>query len=295
VPAALHIVIVHRDQPERCAQTVAAFRAQRPDATITVVDNGSGPAEAGTLRALLEPDTAEILHAGENLGFGPGANAALRRWLAGGSGEWVVIAPHDAVPQPGCLDLLLAEATARSDAGLISAEFGPDFEFVPAIDWVIGGYYRPSPRGSGWQEVDYPHGTLLLARRGTLEDIGLFDERYFAYCEEVDLALRARAAGWRVGLVWGAVVSNSQLPARAVADYLQVRNTLLLVRERFGRYPAGVRCVLAGFGALGRAIREPRRAFVHFRLEGRAIADYLRGRFGPPPPEVWSLAASNRA
>ena len=46
----------------------------------------------------------------------------------------------------------------------------------------------------GWEPVDYPHGTLLLARRACLEDVGLFDERYFSYCEEADLGLRARAA-----------------------------------------------------------------------------------------------------
>ena len=44
---------------------------------------------------------------------------------------------------------------------------------------------------------------MLFARRGALEDVGLFDERYFAYCEEADLGLRAVAAGWEVGLVRG--------------------------------------------------------------------------------------------
>ena len=117
----------------------------------------------------------------------------------------------------------MSEAVARPRAGLVCAEFGGDFDMVPAIDKVIGGFYRPAQRGEGWQAVEYPHGTLLVARRQTLEEVGLFDERYFAYCEEVDLALRVRRAGWQIGMVWGAVVANSHLPSRPVADYLQVR------------------------------------------------------------------------
>lgn len=283
----LHVVVVHRNRPETAAATVASFRAQDVPVEVTVVDNSEDPAVTDRLRRLL-PDT-EVLATGGNRGFGPGANVGLAAWLAAGHGEWVAVAPHDAVPTEGCLQRLLAEVSTRPDAGLVCAEFGPGFDFVPAVDWVIGGFYRPATRGRGWQDVDYPHGTLMLARRATLEQVGLFDERYFAYCEEVDLALRARAAGWRVGLVWGAVVTNGALPAQLVADYLQVRNTLLLVRSRFGRYPAVLRCLLAVAGALRRAGADPRQAGLHLRLEAWAVADFARGRYGPPPPAVWAM------
>src|SRR3546814_8770780 len=73
----------------------------------------------------------------------------------------------------------------------------------------------------------------MFAHRTLLREVGLFDERYFAYCEEADLALRAKAQGWETGLVRGAIVVNPHMgtPSRTV-DYLQLRNTLLLVRER---------------------------------------------------------------
>jgi N-acetylglucosaminyl-diphospho-decaprenol L-rhamnosyltransferase len=287
---ALHVVIVHRDNPESCAASVAAFRAQGPQVSVTVVDSGSGPVAAGRLRALV-PDL-DIMDAGDNVGFGPGANIGWQDWLAGGEGEWVAVAPHDALPRPDCLVRLFAEIATRPEAGLVCAEFGPEFDLVPAIDWILGGFYKPAERGVGWQDVDYPHGTLLLARRRTLEEVGLFDERYFAYCEEVDLSLRARAAGWQVGMVWGAVVDNGQLPPQLLADYLQTRNTLLLVRSSFGRYAAGVHAVLAVARTLGRMRRDRARWRAHLQVEGWAVVDFLRGRFGPPSPTVRRLAAA---
>jgi N-acetylglucosaminyl-diphospho-decaprenol L-rhamnosyltransferase len=285
----LHVVIVHHDQPERCAATIAAFLAQGPGVTVSVVDSGSSPANAARLR-VLSPGV-EIIDAGANVGFGPGANLGWRAWLGVGKGEWVAVAPHDALPRPGCIDRLLAEMAVRPDAGLVSAEFGPEFDLIPTVDWVLGGFYKPGARGAGWQDVDYAHGTLLVARRQTLEEIGLFDERYFAYCEEVDLSLRARAAGWRVGLVWGAVVDNAQFPPQLLADYLQTRNNLLLVRARFGRYAAFIQLLLALARAVSRVRADPTRWRAHLELDGRAIADFLRGRFGPPSEAVRRVAA----
>jgi N-acetylglucosaminyl-diphospho-decaprenol L-rhamnosyltransferase len=285
VDDAVGVVIVHRDQPDRCARTIDAFHQQGVAVKITVVDNGSAPAALHRLFQLAPGTT--VVRLGYNSGFGPGANAGLRRWLAEPGGEWVAIAPHDALPAPGCLVRLLSEVADRPDAGLVSAEFGPGFDFTPAVDWVIGGYYRPAPRGTGWQDVDYPHGTLLLARRSTLVDVGLFDERYFAYCEEVDLGLRARRRGWQVGMVWGAIVVNDRLPDRTVADYLQLRNTLLLVRTWFGRYPATVRGIYAALKLTGG--RDRRRS-----VEWRAIADFLLGHFGPPPEAVVRTATRGR-
>ncbi|MDQ2727910.1 MAG: glycosyltransferase [Actinomycetota bacterium] len=282
----LAVIVVHHDAAERCVATVAAFRAQEVAVLVTVVDNGSSPSSLAQLRAGCAD--VEIIECGANLGYGPGANVGLRRWLAHGAGDWVAVAAHDALPAPGCLGALVAAAEAHPDAGFVSAEFGPGFDMVPAADWVIGGYYHPATRGDGWVDVDYPHGTLFLTRRQALMNVGLFDERYFAYCEEVDLGLRARARGWRVGMVWGAVVVNGRLPAQLLADYLQVRNTLLLIRTHHGVRRAALRTALSVAPMLGRIRRDPRRWKLHLRLEGGAVIDFWRGRSGPPPPSVVS-------
>ena len=281
------VVIVHWDQAERCVRTGRAFAAQRGvDARLIVVDNGSAPAAVAAVAAGL-PE-AEVVRVGRNVGFGGAANVGVRRWLERGWGEWVVVAPHDALPEPDCLRRLLDAVAERPRAGLASAEFGEPGK--PVVDRYFGGILVDRRRDEGWEDAGHPHGTLLLARRGCLEDIGLFDERYFAYCEEADLGLRATAAGWEVGVVWGAIVRNPSVSVRSeVAEYLMLRNSLLLVREHFGRYPAFIRICFALVNTTRLGLHPAARGpFFSWPARRRALLDFLRRRLGPPPPELLS-------
>lgn len=276
------VVLVHRDQASRCITTAEAFRAQDLPVELIIVDNGSAPDALAKVRANVAD--AHILALGANTGFGPAANAGLRHWLSTGTTEWCALAPHDALPEPDALRLLLEAAGARPRAGLACAEFGEPLK--PVLDTYFGGIQLPRSReGEGWEDCDYPHGTLMLLRRACLEDVGLFDERYFAYCEEADLGARARKAGWDVGIVWGARVRNPSISSNAALnDYLMMRNTLLLVRELSGRYKVAVRLVMALYQTAFWAFSAHRRPPI-FSARGRVlgIRDWARGRLGPPP------------
>jgi N-acetylglucosaminyl-diphospho-decaprenol L-rhamnosyltransferase len=254
-----------------------------------VVDNASGPTARAQLRELAEhaPVPIEVVELESNRGFGPAANVGLSRWLDGGRGEWVGLAPHDAQPEPATLRVLIEAAEARPRAGLACADVGAGE--MPVFDPYFGGMTVAGPGGSGWLPVDYPHGTLLVARRACLDEVGLFDERYFAYCEETDLGLRARFLGWEVGLVRGALVHNpSMRSGRAVIEYLMNRNTLMLVREHSGRYHAAVRLML-GAGQLAIGMLPGTTHRFDFSARGRlwGMADFVRGRSGPPPRELF--------
>lgn len=280
-------VIVHRNRASPCVETGRTLLAQGVD-RLVVVDNGSPEAAIDAVRAGL-PE-AKVLELGCNAGFGPGANAGLRHWLEeepAVAGEWVLVCPHDASPDPGCVPTLLEAAWRRPGAGLASAEYGDEELRLarPVVDRYFGGILGPTERRPGWEDADHPHGTLLLAARACLEDIGVFDERYFAYCEEADLGLRATAAGWGVGIVWGAVVRNPSMSSETgVPEYLMLRNSLHLVRRNFGRYPASIRFTMAVWTTVSGALR-PKRRTPFWHLSGRlfALRDYLLGRDGPPP------------
>jgi N-acetylglucosaminyl-diphospho-decaprenol L-rhamnosyltransferase len=281
-------VLVHRHEPETVVRTVASFLDQGVPLRLVVVDNGSTPDELARVRAGL-PQGIEILELGVNTGFGPGANAGFRWFLDRDPAPWLGVAPHDAEPRPGCLSRLLDELTARPSAGLASADVGDDL--TPIVDPYFGAIPSPATVDDGWEAAGYPHGTLMLARRSCLDDIGLFDERYFAYCEEADLAVRARTAGWEVGVVRGADVRNGDVGSgAAVVDYLQLRNTLLLVREHSGLYHASIRALLAVWHLASGMVAPSRRGpYWSPRARVRALADFARGRYGPPPPELASL------
>ncbi|MBV8159715.1 MAG: glycosyltransferase [Acidimicrobiia bacterium] len=296
----LSVVIVHREQPQRCVRTARAFEAQGVPVRLTVVDNGS---TRGALEHLArELPEAEVVALGANRGFGPAANVGLRRWLATGDGDWAAVAAHDALPEPGCLRHLLAAVSDRPHAGLASAVYGElnvgvwlaQAHMKPVVDRYFGSILVAAERTAGWEEAGHPHGTLMLAGRRCLEDVGLFDERYFAYCEEADLGERARRAGWEVGLVWDAVVRNPSMSgASAAVEYLQLRNSLLLVRDHFGRYPAFIRLMMALGDTAVRTLLPPWRTPI-FSLPARcrAMVDFGLGRYGPPPTSL--LAAAGR-
>jgi GT2 family glycosyltransferase len=275
------VVIVHRDQPERLADTVDAFRAQDVPVRIIIVDNGSRSVPH------VDGDDVEVIAAGANLGFGPGANVGYRRVLAADDvHEWIALAPHDALPEPTCLRHMLDVVAARPHAGLACADVGDGA--TPILDPYFGGILAPATVSEGWEPAGHPHGTLMLARRACLEEVGIFDERYFAYCEEADLALRAKAKRWECGLVRGAMVKNPYVgSASAAIDYLQLRNTLLLVREHSGRYHAFIRFMIALWHLASGAVAPSRRG-PYWNVEGRVrgLADYVRGRFGPPPAHL---------
>lgn len=278
-------IVVHRRRPAACIDTISALHAQGVD-TVVVVDNAS-PAE--DRKAILDAHSdVVLLESDDNLGFGPAANVGFRWWLANGDArrdEWVLLCPHDAEPEPGAIDRLLDAASRRPRAGLACAEYGEHpWSGRPHIDPYFGSILAPTDRVPGWESCDHPHGTLMAARRECLEDIGLFDERYFAYGEEADLGLRATRAGWEVGIVWGAVVRNPGMSSEVgVPEYLMLRNSLLLVREHFGRYHAFIRFVMASWTTARGALGGRRTPFWDLRARVYALRDFLRGRNGPPP------------
>lgn len=287
------VVLIHWNQPDRLLAAVERYGRQGLPVRLTVVDNASRPDAVDQLRRQLAEVTGEwarpplLLEQDRNLGWGPGANVGLRRWLDDPEGgEWCAVAPHDALAADDCLRRLVVEGARRPGAGLLSADVGDGAATV--IDPYFGTILRPGTVTEGWEPVHYPHGTLLLARRACLDEIGIFDERYFAYCEEADLGERARRVGWEVGLVRGADVRNPYVAnGAALVDYLEERNTLLLVRSNFGRYAGAVRLVLGLWMVVDGTVRPHRRRDVFdARARLRAMSDHLRGRYGPPPDHL---------
>jgi N-acetylglucosaminyl-diphospho-decaprenol L-rhamnosyltransferase len=286
VPHQLDLVVVHRENPLVVPATVRRFLDQGVDLRVLVVDSGSSPAALARARQGV-PAGVHVLALEGNRGFGPSANAGFRWLLARDPAPWLAVAPHDAEPQTGCLARMLDELATRPRAGLASADVGDNL--TPVVDPYFGAIPAPATVTEGWEPAGYPHGTLMLARRELLDEVGLFDERYFAYCEEAELAVRAARAGWEIGVVRGADVRNGGLGSRvALVDYLQLRNTLLLVREHSGRYHATIRLIIAAWHMTAGALNPRWRGGPYWapRARLRAVIDHLRGRYGPPPASL---------
>ncbi len=213
----------------------AALDAQtvRP-AAIHVLENGSPDPERIDLPDL--PAGADLIVSETNLGFAAGNNLLAARARS----KWLALLNPDAFPEPDWLERLLNAATRYPDAGLFGSTQWVDGENV-VLDgcgdvWQAfgipyrGGYglsIQPPPEG----EVFGPCGAAMMIRRDVFEALGGFDEDYFCYVEDVDLAYRARLSGHRAIQVRSANVVHVGYASSGgrsdFATYHGVRNRLM--------------------------------------------------------------------
>jgi GT2 family glycosyltransferase len=210
-PARAIAVVVNWNGGAQNVACVASLLEQGLSAgEIVFVDNGSADRSADEVERRF-PGLV-LIRNGENRGFGEGANQGAREALARGAGA-VFFVNNDVKLPAGTLERLAQELERSPETGIV----GPRVLYMndPAMVWCAGGMLtwkenlstllgHRQPDGPRWREtreVDYVAGCALLARREVLEKAGLFDAQYFAYMEDVDLCLRAHAAGFGVRLV----------------------------------------------------------------------------------------------
>jgi GT2 family glycosyltransferase len=258
--------------------------AQGVPLQLTILDNHSSPESLRVLESGLPADV-ELVRLSENAGWGRAHNLVLRRWIEQETSPFCVVGAHDALPQHACLKRLIEALEEHPDWGMACPEYGrPE---VTSYGVLRGARLRkvpPRPNGTH-EEVEYCHGTLAVFRRECLREIGPFDERFFAYGDETEIGLRARRAGWKVGLVWGALVVNpGSSSGDAVIGYLWTRSSLRLARVLGGPLGVSLRLVYVVFvtGLLW-LMRTPMESLSSPAARWRAIRDYLSGYCGPPP------------
>jgi N-acetylglucosaminyl-diphospho-decaprenol L-rhamnosyltransferase len=204
---------------------------------VVVVDNASADGSAAAVRGRFP--RATVIENAENVGFSRANNQGLRR----GQGEYALILNSDAEVAAGGVEALAALLDARPDVGIagprtrfpdgrIQLSFGP--MLTPRGEWRQRRLVRGIARGDAGvlreveamaaveRDVAWVSGACFLARRRALDSVGLFDEDFFLYEEDVDLCVRVAAAGWRVVFTPAAGVVHhlgSSMPGTAALEY----------------------------------------------------------------------------
>ncbi|PTD26110.1 glycosyltransferase family 2 protein [Sphingomonas fennica] len=217
------IVIVNYRTPDlalRCVETLAAERVALPGLEVVVADGGSGDGSAEKLAAgLADPrfqGWARLLPLPINGGFGWANNQAMLRLLQQDDPpDYIHLLNPDTEIAPGAVALLAQWLAAHPRHAAVGSQlFRPDgatvgsaFRFpsigreflrgsaTPALGRAFG--IRPTlVEDAG--DPDWVTGASVMLRAEALREVGLFDDGFFLYFEEVELMRRLRAAGWGV-------------------------------------------------------------------------------------------------
>jgi hypothetical protein len=267
-PAPLvHAVVVNHEGAGLLAPCIShLLESGYPRLRVIVVDNASTDGSDREAISLFPQIT--VVRNEKNLGFAGGANAGLRLALGQGA-DFAWVLNTDVFVPPGCLGALIEVMRTNplvgacqpalvlaADPGIVqSAGCGLG---LTGRCWDIAAGACASSLGQALTEPPGVTGAAMFLRAAALREVGLFDERFFMYFEDVELCLRLRRAGYAVACQTKALASHvgaataNRLPAWRRILRCE-RNALILASRHYPLPWASLALILGPLSALGAA------------------------------------------
>jgi GT2 family glycosyltransferase len=238
----ISVIVVNWNRKELLRACLASLRAQTGVVfEVILVDNGSSD---GSAEMAEQEFRVNVIRNRENRGFCAANNQGIRA----ASGEFVALLNNDAEADPGWLAALWRTCSSAEDVGMAAGKIlvWEDPRLIDKVGHLIFPDGQNRGRGTGsedrgqydrQEEVLWPDGSAGLYRREMLDQIGGFDEDFFAYGDDAEIGLRARIAGWRCIYTPDAVVRHhrSATLGKDSARRLELieRNRILLAVKLF--------------------------------------------------------------
>ncbi len=203
-------VVLFRDDPSEVERLVRTLLASRSIARVYLIDNSPSPFDG---RDVADP-RVELIRPESNLGFGKGHNLALAACVR--RSRYHLIANVDTEFEPSAIDAIAAFLDARPEVGaatprIVNFDRSPQTlpRLLPSPLDLLGRRFFPRARWTAhrmrryemsWldarreSDVAFVSGSFMFLRCETLRQVGLFDERFFLYAEDLDLSRRIAAA-----------------------------------------------------------------------------------------------------
>lgn len=231
-----------RDTAE-CLESV--FKIRYSNYSVVVVDNGSEDDSAAEIEKSF--DRVVLIRNKENLGYAEGNNVGIRHALENGA-DYIWLLNNDTVVDRGALVAMVDLAEKDRGIGILGSKIyyfdqpeilwfaGATIDWNRAISPHIGRMEKDVGQYDRETEVDRVTGCSMLVRRDVFDEIGMFDEKFFLYAEEVDLCVRARAKGYRnvyvpKSVVYHKISVSSGENSVPIYAYYNTRNFLYLIRK----------------------------------------------------------------
>jgi GT2 family glycosyltransferase len=242
-PPDISIVIVSwntRDDLRHCLESL--FANEGASYEVIAIDNASADDSAEMVRT--EFPSVKLIANDANLGFAKGSNQGI----AVSAGRYILLLNPDSEVRPGFISCMVAFGDEHPEYGI----FGPKVlnpngtlqYSCRRFPTLAAGFFRNTILGkyfphntylmdylmANWdhndvREVDWVSGCSMTVRREALDDIGMLDEQFYMYVEDVDFAYRAKQKGYKVAYNPGAVVvharakSSDKTPNRMIVEF----------------------------------------------------------------------------
>lgn len=218
----LAVVILNYNRADLLADCLASIQAAPPryPLTVWVVDNASSDGSAAMVSTRFP--TVRLIASPRNDGFAAGNNLALRLIIAGNEADYVLLLNNDTLVPPGSLDKLVAYLEEHPTVGAVGPKLilpdgsldlacrrsfpTPEVAFYRMVG--LAQLFPQSPRFGRYNlsyldpnqthEVDSLVGACMLLRAGVIGEVGLLDEQFFMYGEDLDWCYRIKQYGWQI-------------------------------------------------------------------------------------------------
>jgi GT2 family glycosyltransferase len=293
----VYVIIVNwngKNDTLACLESLAKIRASAVSLHVIVVDNGSDDDSPAVIQKAFPRVT--VLRSKSNLGFTGGNNIGIRHALAH-KADVVWLLNNDTIVDADALSAIRAFEDPAVGACGSKIYFAAGHEFHHdrykteergRVIWYAGGkvdWHNMYASHRGVDEVDrgqydrqeitpFITGCSFFIRSEVLNTVGMFDERYYLYLEDLDLSLRIQNAGWKTmyvptSVIWHVNAGSSGRPGNPLHEYYFTRNRILI-----GFRYAPVRTKIA---LLREALRY---IFWGSTIRRKAVLDAMVGRFG---------------
>lgn len=299
------IIILHFDNRQNLIECLSSIQQiSYSNYNTIVVQNGNRSLIDSASIQSNSPSSLEFIRVPQNVGYACGNNLGIRKALENGA-DYLLLLNDDTMVAPNFLDILVEEGEKSPNTRIL----GPKIYYAnePKKIWFAGAKFDSRTcrlLNTSADEVDpsideepfdsdYITGCALMIKRDLIEKIGLLDERFFLYWEDVDWCIRAKTAGFRNILVphshiWHKVsvsMGGTESPLKA---YHKTRSHLLFAKlhalwaikklhERFFRDVAWLL-----FKSTDRIRFRKAQAFM------AGIRDYHLGKTDEGPDWLWS-------
>lgn len=227
----------------------SALGLDYPNREIIVVDNASADGSREVVRQWCGGRDVTFIASPSNLGYAGGNNQGIRHAMASCDYVWIInndtaFGPRALAPMvemaEGGADIVGSKLLMMSDPAIINAAGGGALSPWIGNATQSGAGQRDEGQWDAPRELEYVTGASMLVRRKVIEAIGLMDERYFLYWEDVDWCIRARRRGFKLMYCPKSVMLHKEGGTTggvsAFADYYWVRNGLMITARYYPHF-----------------------------------------------------------